>query len=81
MPNPLEVGTTIHLRGLTLRGKNRIMRGGHTWLVMDVRPYQTVTDRMLMMSVSKGEKETFWMDTSNDQHMQRLDGSEIGREK
>jgi hypothetical protein len=66
----IEVGTSMTLKGKTLKGKNRINRGGHTWMV------KAITEEwgLLMESVQRGEREMFWMRPSDDPNMIRLNG-------
>lgn len=54
------------LKGKTLRGKNRIRRGGSSWRV---RAYD---DRwgVLVESLEAGEREMFWFNPSGDPHVE-----------
>lgn len=63
----LEKGTVIHLTGKTVRGKNRINRGGVTWMVVEV-----VGNRLRVESLTKKKKEMFWMQDNGDPHMRKL---------
>ncbi len=65
-----EIGTLMHLKGKTLKGKNRINRGGRSWMVKLTHP----VFGLCMESIEKGNREMFWMLPTNDPHVQRLNG-------
>jgi hypothetical protein len=53
----------VTLRGKTLRGKNRLNRGGEQWLVV------RRTERSLFVqSLAVGQREMFWIDQPVDPH-------------
>lgn len=60
-----EVGTLIILKGKTVRGRNRIRRGGHSWMI------KRVMGNLLLMDSISNPKEKFWMLSQNDPHMIR----------
>lgn len=66
----IEIGTSMTLAGITLKGKNRINRGGHTWMVKSI----STEFGLLMESVQKGDREMFWMLPQNDPNVKRLNG-------
>lgn len=66
----IEIGTLMHLQGITLKGKNRINRGGISWMVK----FKNRTFGLCMQSVQKGEHEMFWMLPKNDPHVRRING-------
>lgn len=69
----MEVGTVIHLQGITLRGKNRINRGGITWIVHSIR---SNPDEMFVQSLKKGNREMFWMLEKGDPNVKRINGDD-----
>ena len=62
MPAPVQVGGTVRLRGVTLRGKNRVARGGESWLVVR----HCAKWGFFLVSASVGERECFWATLPND---------------
>lgn len=66
----MEIGTLIHLQGITLRGKNRINRGGIAWMVRRIDSEWG----LFVESIQKGQKECFWMRENNDPHVKRING-------
>lgn len=59
------VGKNVVVRGLTLRGKNRVNRGGDTYHVV------TYSDRYgyFLRSVRSGDRECFWAQLPHDPHV------------
>lgn len=70
MDEHIEIGTLMHLDGITLKGKNRINRGGRAWMVRRI----DTTWGLLMESVQRGQREMFWMLPKNDRNVRRLNG-------
>jgi hypothetical protein len=56
---------TIKLRGKTLRGKNRLNRGGTDWLVV-----RRTESKLFVQSLAVGQREMFWIDLPVDQHVE-----------
>jgi hypothetical protein len=67
------VGSTIRIKGKTLRGKNRINRGGEEWRVTR----WSEEWGCFLESVAKGPVECFWASLPYDQHV-RLREEEDG---
>lgn len=55
----------LTLKGKTVRGKNRIRRGGDNWTVIDSQE----SNFMLVESVSN-PRELFWMKKHNDPNVE-----------
>lgn len=73
----MEVGTVIHLVGITLKGKNRIDRGGHTWIVRKTNSEIKIEGfankpMLLVESLKKGHREMFWMQPEGDPNVKRI---------
>lgn len=64
---------TLTLRGRTLRGKNRIARGGTKWQVLARGPSGT----MFVRSEQVGFRECFWMRDLSDPHVEIIDAFEL----
>lgn len=62
----MEVGDRVRLKGKTLRGKNRIRRGGEIWLVIEKR-----SSLGLLMESCRNNLDLFWMlDRTSDPNME-----------
>lgn len=56
----------LRLKGKTLRGKNRINRGGEFWIVAGNNP----RFGLFLESVAVGRRECFWMQAPSDPHVE-----------
>jgi hypothetical protein len=71
----VTVGDVIRLKGKTLRGRNRITRGGSLWRV--VQSQDSFGGRQWFVeSVEKGPRECFWIKERRDDHVEIIEEEE-----
>jgi hypothetical protein len=61
----MDIGDVIRLKGKTLKGKNRINRGGDDWKIVAFHEDHGA----LLQSIKVGQREMFWLN-SPDQNVQ-----------
>ena len=70
----MQPGDIIELRGKTLRGKNRIARGGVSWKIVrfieDSNFIGPAVPGVMVESVQVGQRESFWISLPTDSHME-----------